>query len=374
MHTWVMAVGQARQALLPVPGVARQRRPTYSTKCSALRLTVGCFLLCCLAAFAIDATTAFRAECLAKAEAGDSMTVVGKNDWLFLRKELRHIGAGKFWGEEAKTASRASREDRRDPLPAILDFNEQLKALDIELLFVPVPPKAIVYPEMISDDVTARSLRLDPAHQEFYALLQKEGIRVIDLVPLFAKQKQANTGPLYCKSDTHWSGIGCRETAMLIADELKQRDWYKKVAKTEYKATTRTETISGDLGLELPPGTAAATETLELRFISGDGMLEPDPLSPVLIVADSHGLVFHAGDDMHTRGAGFWSQLMFELGFPPALIAVRGSGATPSRVTLFRKGKADPEFLSTKKAIIWLFSAREFTETSGWAKAPVNKN
>lgn len=334
--------------------------------------TIACLLLCCLAARADDAAT-LRAECLAIAEAGDTMTVVGKDNWLFLRKELRHIAAGKFWGEDAKTASRASREDRRDPLPAILDFHKQLKALDIELLFVPVPPKAIVYPEMISDEVTARTLRLDSAHHEFYALLQKEGVRVIDPVPLFTKRKQADAGLLYCKSDSHWSGLACKEAAMLIADELKQRDWCKKIPRSKYKATTRTVTIRGDLVLELRPGSAAASESLELRFITGEGKLEPNPHSPVLILADSHGLVFHAGDDMHATGAGFWSQLTFELGFPPALIAVRGSGATPARVTLYRKAKSDPEYLATKKAIIWLFSAREFTETSGWSQVPVKR-
>ena len=356
---------RVRQAFLPVVDVVRQER-------AALVLTAACLLLTCLTAHPDDAA-AFRAQCLTRAEAGNSMTVTGKHDWLFLRKELRHIGVGKFWGEEAKTASRASREDRRDPLPAILDFHRQLKALDIELFFVPVPPKAIAYPEMISDDVTARSLRLDSAHQEFYTLLQKKGLRVIDLYSLFAKQKQAESGPVYCKSDSHWSGLACVQAAKVMAEDLRNRNWYKKVAKSEYKATSRIETIHGDLGLDLPPGSAAAQESLELRFISGAGELEPDPHSPVLIVADSHGLVFHAGDDMHVRGAGFWSQLMYELGFPPALIAVRGSGATPARVTLYRKGKADPEYLATKKVIIWLFAAREFTESSGWSKVPVKK-
>ena len=40
------------------------------------------------------------------------------------------------------------------------------------------------------------------------------------------------------------------------------------------------------------------------------------PLGPVILLADSHGLIFSAGGDMHTTGAGLGEQLAHELGIP----------------------------------------------------------
>ncbi len=117
-------------------------------------------------------------------------------------------------------------------------------------------------------------------------------------------------------------------------------------------------------------------ETLSLRFVGvkKNGVLqplEPDRASPVLLLGDSHSLIFHAGGDMPARGAGLPDQLALELGFPVDLVAVRGSGATPARATLLRLARADPEYLAGKKLVVWCFGAREFTESTGWAKVPV---
>ena len=90
--------------------------------------------------------------------------------------------------------------------------------------------------------------------------------------------------------------------------------------------------------------------------------------SPILLLGDSHTLVFHAGEDMHGAGAGLADQLALELGFPVDVIGVRGSGATPARINLMRR----QDNLAGKKLVIWCFSAREFTEASGgWRLVPV---
>jgi alginate O-acetyltransferase complex protein AlgJ len=51
------------------------------------------------------------------------------------------------------------------------------------------------------------------------------------------------------------------------------------------------------------------------------------------------------------------------------VVGVRGSGASPSRIALLRRGDG----LAGKKAVIWLMTAREFTETQGWRLVPVVK-
>ena len=68
--------------------------------------------------------------------------------------------------------------------------------------------------------------------------------------------------------------------------------------------------------------------------------------------------------------AGLADQLAAELRITVDVIGVRGSGATPARVNLLRRAKADEAYLAGKKAVIWCFAAREFTESNGWSLVP----
>ncbi|MFH1733015.1 MAG: hypothetical protein ABIF82_15390 [Planctomycetota bacterium] len=326
---------------------------------------------------------AFRAECAALAKAAadaDKMVVRGRGEWLFLVSELRHVSVGKFWGDAAAKVARARNPEHADPLPAIVDFNQQLKKLNIELILVPVAPKAAVYPEMVSAGLkrTKPQPRLDTQHQAFYKLLGEKGVTVLDIAPELIAHRNDNAGATYCEQDTHWSGRACVLTAGLIAKHIKGRTWLKDMPKLKLMSETREVETSGDLWQALKDD-AIPKEKLPLRFVgrktaAGIEPVEPGRNSPVLLLADSHGLVFHAGDDMHAKGAGLADQLALELGFAVDVLAVRGSGATSARISLYRRGRRDEGYIKGKKLIIWCFSAREFTETfTGWRKLPVVK-
>ena len=323
----------------------------------------------------------FAADCAAKAaeaEKAETMTVKGKDGWLFFGPELRHVSVGQFWGDAAAKASKAKADDA-DPLPPILDFKQQLDKAGIELIFVPVPPKAIVYPDMLTDAVKPGDdglpPRLDVHFQQFCRVLSDAGVKVIDLVPVLMAKRLDEAGAMYCKQDTHWSGRACVLTAKLLADEIKDRPWLKKVEKMELSAEERQVQISGDLWRALNDA-AVPREVLPLRMVRSEdtgGNVEPDRGSPVVLLGDSHTLVFHAGGaDMLSTGAGLADQLAMELGFAVDLVGVRGSGATPARINLFRRSQGDADYLSGKKLVIWCMSAREFTEsTQGWRKVPI---
>lgn len=329
-----------------------------------------------------DAKTSaiFAADCLSKARAAEKnyqVTVPGKSGWLFFAPELRHVGIGKFWGDFAVKTSQATLPEQADPLPAILDFAAQLRKLNIDLLLVPVPPKALIYPDFASSKVSWNApLRLDPNHQEFYDLLRERGVAVLDLTPEFLSRRLEPAGALYCRQDTHWSGRGAVLAACSIASEIQNRFSLPLPAKNPFAASWKAVKIDGDLraGLsgKLPP-----LETLPLRFVGtrgAGGALKAVPIdrkSPLLLLGDSHDLVFHEGGDMHAKGAGLPDQLAMELGLPVDLIAVRGSGATPARIDLMRRARANPGYLKGKKLVVWCFSAREFTETAGWRLVPV---
>src|SRR5215212_1269357 len=120
--------------------------------------------------------------------------VAGNDGWLFFGGELRLLSLGKFWGDDARKVSRAHKPDLADPLPAILDFQQQLKARGIELLVVPVPPKAAVYPEKIVPGYNAAAN--DPAAvlHRFYQELTAAGVDVLDMTTTFVENRDRPKG------------------------------------------------------------------------------------------------------------------------------------------------------------------------------------
>ncbi|MEE2638199.1 MAG: hypothetical protein VYE68_13335 [Acidobacteriota bacterium] len=321
----------------------------------------------------------FRAELAhlsQQAQDADQIAVPGLDGWLFFGPELRHVSLSRFWGPEAANVSQARRSEDADPVPAILDFARQLREHDVDLLMVPVPPKAIVFPEKISDrlQIPIPVPRLDPALEELYVLLRANGIDVLDLTDHFITERFHSEGPLYCRTDTHWSGSGCTTAAAAIAVNVRARSWYDTLDTEPFAASWYSVTIVGDL----TPATSDTPTREELRLrgvVAGNGrrraQVSPDPNSPIVLLGDSHNLVFHVGDDMHATGAGLPDQLAFELGLPVDLVAVRGSGATPARVNLLRRAQADANYWERKRLVIWCFAAREFSETDGWRLVPI---
>ena len=337
----------------------------------------------CLPAGDIDVQPevhAFLQDCAAKADAARAsgrLAVEGGDGWLYLTAELRHMGVGKFWGEDAERASRAVRPDAKDPGPAIADFHEQLEQLGIDLILVPVPPRAVIYADKLSEkaprDEAGILRRCDPFHQAFYDDLRKKGICVLDLTDDFLAARAADSeeGPVCCRQDTHWSSRGCRIAARRVREIITRN--HGCGAEPKITCTVRAEqaTITGDLWrlLEKPD---LPKEVLQLHKVGVES--EADPGSPVLLLADSHGLVFHSGGDMHGEAAGFADHLAAELGFAIDTIGRRGSAATSIRVDLARKFYRDADYRKTKKVIVWCFAAREFTETTGWRQLRITKS
>jgi hypothetical protein len=294
--------------------------------------------------------------------------------WLFFGGELRLLSLGKFWGSEAAKVSRAHKPDLADPLPAILDFHQQLKARGIELLVVPVPPKAAIYPEKIVPGFDVRTTDPAPGLHRFYDELRGAGIDVLDLSALFIQNRDHARGPVFCKTDSHWSGIGCALAAQAIADKVRSKLPTPATPK-EYASDWKEVQISGDLdGLMSHDVHKPGPEKIFVESVSEKTKgtaVEPDANSPLLLLGDSHTLVYH---DFLAERAGLLDQLALQLGFAPDLIGTRGSGATPVRFNLYRHSAKDPGYLAKKKVVVWCFAGREFTEaTEGWAKAPVAK-
>ncbi|SDP47297.1 alginate O-acetyltransferase complex protein AlgJ [Desulforhopalus singaporensis] len=332
-----------------------------------------CTVFLLLTAVTVYASPGFREVCGQLAATDDGTSVVaGEEGWLFLKEELQHIGAGPFWGENAPAATRTRKKEYADPVPAIVAYNKLLAKQGIKLYLMPVPPKALIYSDKVSASVDPASVEQDLAvYKEFYRLLEKEGVSVIDLIPLL-RADDPDKEKLYCRTDTHFSVTGLSYFAKEAAQKIKESDWYDDYPKTSYRVSSQSAVIQGDL--QQMSGGQGQGEEIDLAVVTqektGKG-IESDPASPVILLGDSHTLVFSAGGDLHAKGSGLFDHLSKELGFAVDLLGVRGSGVTPARIKFYQRSKKQGDYLKGKKVMIWCFAARDFTGSGGWREIPV---
>lgn len=240
---------------------------------------------------------------------------------------------------------------------AIADFRQQLQAEDIALLVVPVPPKILMAPGEAGVSA-AEAGKMRAGWEKILADLRAQGVTVLDLAADFA----AAPGEFYCRRDTHWAGRGIGRAAEGVEAWLAETTDLAPGASPA--GAWQKQTIQGDLGGD--------PEEIDLWLAAGTfGAEQRD--HPLVLLGDSHVLVFHSGGDLHASGAGLPDRLGAALGGSPDVLGVRGSGATSSRVALARRARADAAYLDGKKAVVWCFAGREFTEADSWKKVPLRK-
>lgn len=278
----------------------------------------------------------------------------GQDGWLYSKSELEHLSGGKLANGNIVEHAKATQAATADPIPAMAAFNGALAEMGCKLIVVPVPPKCAVVPfEGLERGDAMTYLR------PFYEELRANGIDVLDLYDDFA----ASAEPVYCKQDAHWNPAGVKLAARKIADVSNLPH-----GNTAFEGKDETVTIAGDLMLSLDK-TAQPSEELAITRYDGSPI---DESSPVLLLGDSHTLVFSSGGDMLAENAGLAACLATEFGMPVDRIGVKGSASTVVRTTLFRKAARNPAWIENKKLVVWCFSARELTEsTSGWLVVPV---
>lgn len=332
-----------------------------------LKLIIGILSLGSLSPATAQENSAPFMEACRKGAQSPTIAVAGKENWAFLKSELRFLSAGDFWGENAAKTSQAKDPKAQDPLAAITAYQKALAAENIDLILLPIPPKAVIYPDKLPD-VNLPVARYDQSLQRFYDVLRKQGIQVFDVTPLLINARKNSDEPLYCLGDSHYSSYGCKVIAEALAKEIQKS--HKLSGKQKYTTEKNNIRITGDLykaAQNTPENTLPKDESLALYTVKGDETKSKE--SPILILGDSHTLVFDIGADLFATNAGFPSLLAAALKMPVEVMGVRGSGATPARINVYRRSKADANFLKQKKLFIWCFSAREFTEASGWNAA-----
>ncbi len=284
-------------------------------------------------------------------------------DWLFLVRELRQISLGKFWEKPWEEVA----ANGTNPVPSMVEFHELLAAKGIDLIIVPVPAKASIYPEKLATDFALEdSLALSP----FIGEMRTAGLTVIDLEPLMKTWRTEHPErKIYCEQDAHFSPFGCEMIAASLASEL---EGVKQAGSIELGVSAETTIqIEGDQVKDSKWAGEIGSEELTITYAgkktagASTTPLEPSEDSPVLLLGDSHTLVFQEGKGagMHCKGAGLFDHISASVGYPLDVVGVRGSGLMQARKQLFYKAVEIDGYWAKKEVVIWVFSVREFTQS-----------
>ncbi|APG66200.1 hypothetical protein LPB136_12815 [Tenacibaculum todarodis] len=298
-------------------------------------------------------------------------TIKGLDGWMFLRDEINHLSKGKFYGEVSKITSENKQNGRQDPIPAIVDFNNQLQKLGVTLFVMPVPPKALLYPDKLSKKLSIKNT-YDVNYKELFSKLEKSGVKTINLISKFKNNRRKGI-ETYCKQDSHWSPNGINTASEEILKKVSENSWYIDYLK-ENKLSESPNKLEIEIEGDLWKNSNKSDKKEKIKIKQYNKLSQLNNNSPVLLMGDSHCLIFHSSNDMLAENAGLPGVLASKLGFNLDLIAVKGSGTNSVRIDLYRKAKKI-DWIKNKKVVIWCFTGRDFSESiSGWRKIPVVKN
>ena len=141
--------------------------------------------------------------------------LLGRDGWFFYRPAVQYL-------IEPYTP-------QADLFQAIVAFRDDLARRGIELLVMPAPNKASVYPEKLAARAVDRTEPVNTMTRDVLARLREAGVEVLDLFELYEQAKQAPDAPAYyLAQDSHWSPEGMRLAAEAAAHRLVDLGWVQR--------------------------------------------------------------------------------------------------------------------------------------------------
>ena len=299
---------------------------------------------------------------------GTEDAYMGRDGWLFYRPGIDHLTGDPFLSEErlariARSGSEFKAPRAADPVAALLDFASALKARDIQLVVVPAPGKAQIYPEYFSGRYTAADAGLyNESFGPFAARLEEAGVVVVDLVAEFkAMRAAAPEAALYLRTDTHWTPFGMRLAANVVAGEILEGvsgfargEFHSDVgrARLTYQGDVASM-LQGAAGLDEHYLKTVHVEPVQNEAKSGD--------SDILVLDDSFSNIYSDPVMGWGENAGFVEHLALALCRPMDAITINDNGAHAARVALERDLQKGMDRLKGKRVVVLEFASRELS-------------
>ena len=294
----------------------------------------------------------FRASVRQRRQAIDSAEPIvrGLDDFLFWTYTLDYLVYPDLVDQPIPRGSQG-----QDPLQLIIATDRYLKTLGVDLVFVPVPVKLEVYPDMLFEDAPPGIVA--PQLLEFETALLKSDVEVLDLIIPFTEERHRMQDLIYRKDDPHWSSRGIELAAGRIAERLERYRFESDSAST----FSTTVTMRGNRGAQFPKlaeTDQAAYPPLEFPMIEvlRDGQPYQDPEnSQVLVIGDS--FVMAMGES-----GRLGAQLAAQLGIDVQSISEPGGGPLVPR----RLARLDRATLMQRRVVVWVMVNNYLSYWSRW--------
>ncbi len=299
---------------------------------------------------------------------GNEQAYLGRDGWLFFRPGVDSVvGPGFLDPRVLRQRAAAGNEWQEpvhpDPIPAILQFRDQLAERDIRLVLVPVPVKPTMHPEKLARHYVGHQEPLhNRSYAEFMRRMEDAGLFVFDAAPFLARAAPEGD-PTYLHTDTHW----LPESMERVAEELA--DVVRIVGRldpggTEYRERQTVVSAQGDIArmLRLPEQRPLfPNETVSIREVldpNGEPW-RPDAAAEVLLLGDSFSNIYADERMGWGRAAGLAERMSYHLRRPLDTIIRNDAGAVATRRILSQQLRGGTDRLVGKKVVVWQFAARE---------------
>jgi hypothetical protein len=260
-----------------------------------------------------------------------------------------------------------------EAVEAIVDFRDQLAGRGIELIVMPVPGKASIYPDKLTSRLDG-PVRAEATRGVIDAL-NAAGVHTVDLFVEFARMRAENEGKgglLYLPRDTHWTPVCAQHAASLVAARIREADIVEE-GDIDYTLNEVVVERRGDVleMLQVP----RAEESFPAIPITCRQVVDPHTQqpyqgaddSPVLVLGDSFLRIYERDDP---KSAGFIAHLARQLRRPLTAIVNDGGASTLVRQQVAMR----PGVLDGKKLVVWEFVERDiYYGSEGWQRVPLKE-
>lgn len=286
---------------------------------------------------------------------GNTKTVLGREGWLYYEPGVSHLAGSDPFSPEHLNRRQLAGQRNPDPRPAIQAFHEDLAALGIELILLPIPDKASVHPEFLTRRQTQPFP--DPALQRLTDWAEERGIQVLSVEEeLFAERSE--NGTAYLAQDTHWTPVAMERVARFVSQAVILDNPPARTWQQEAQEAIRVGDLVDMLQL-VDHQKVFRPEQIRINQIQDEEGQPWDTRAnaPVLLLGDSFTNIFHLAEMGWGESAGFGAHLAAALGTDLKQIAINGGGSDATRIELSRMRQG----LRNVQTVVWQFSARDLS-------------
>ncbi|MCF8055861.1 MAG: hypothetical protein K9K37_04370 [Desulfocapsa sp.] len=300
---------------------------------------------------------------------GNEKAYPAPQSWLFYRIDVDSVSGPGFLDEyqlqkQATVAAEWETPLQPNPVPAIIDFHQQLAARGIKLLLVPVPVKPEILPDKFTSRFSAGHLVRNPSYLLFLDKLQEADVWVADVAEWIMEYQLTHQQPAFLQTDTHWTPSAMQWVARQLSAELSNNLVLKSDGRIATEKKKFPVSNQGDITsmLDLPatwnpyPAETAITE----RVLLPDGSLwHASADAEVLVLGDSFSNIYSLDAMGWGESAGLVEHLSHLLQRPVDRIVRNDQGAFITRQLLAKELARGRDRLAEKKVVVYQFATRE---------------